>query len=183
MKVKVLVAQSCLTLRDPVDFSPPGSSVHEILQAGILEWVAISFSRGSSWPRDQTHLSCIACRSFTVWATREALQTVRYTKQFTPEWTAWPYLKDCIFTSIQAPSLVSGYSFLTSLFHLPAILLSSRAVYPTPSQQEHKPSFPCTYICSVCETGEECMNRPSGGPRPCQHLSRVLFPCGGHTAC
>ena len=48
MKVKVLVAQSCLTLRDPVDFSPPGSSVHEILQAGILEWVAISFSRGSS---------------------------------------------------------------------------------------------------------------------------------------
>ena len=42
------VAQSCPTLRDPVDYSPPGSTVHGILQAGILEWVAISFSRGSS---------------------------------------------------------------------------------------------------------------------------------------
>ena len=44
------VAQSCLTLCDPVDYSPPGSSVHGILQASILEWVAISFSRGSSPP-------------------------------------------------------------------------------------------------------------------------------------
>ena len=43
--------QSCPTLCDPVDHGPPGSSVHEILQARILKWVAISFSRGSSWPR------------------------------------------------------------------------------------------------------------------------------------
>ena len=43
----VLVAQSCLILCDPMDYSPPGSSVHGILQAGILEWVAILFSRGS----------------------------------------------------------------------------------------------------------------------------------------
>ena len=50
-KVKVLVAQSCLTLCDPRDYSPPSSSVHGILQARILEWVAIPFSRGSSWPR------------------------------------------------------------------------------------------------------------------------------------
>ena len=48
MKVKVLVIQSCPTLCDPVDCSPPGSSVHEILQARILEWGAILFSRGSS---------------------------------------------------------------------------------------------------------------------------------------
>ena len=48
------VAQSCPTLYDPMDCSPPGSSVHGILQARILEWVAISFSRGSSRPRDQT---------------------------------------------------------------------------------------------------------------------------------
>ena len=46
------VAQLCLTLCDPLDCSPPGSSVHGIFQAGILEWVAISFSRGSSGPRD-----------------------------------------------------------------------------------------------------------------------------------
>ena len=48
------VSQSCLTLCDPMDCSPPGSSIHEIFQARVLEWVAISFSRGSSWPRDQT---------------------------------------------------------------------------------------------------------------------------------
>ena len=60
----VLFAQSCPTLCDPMDCSLPGSSVHGILQARILEWVAISFSRGSSQPRDQTRVSCIAGRFF-----------------------------------------------------------------------------------------------------------------------
>ena len=54
VKVKELVTQSCPTLCDPMDCNRPGSSVHGILQARILEWVAISFSRGSSQPRDQT---------------------------------------------------------------------------------------------------------------------------------
>ena len=58
------VAQSCPTLCSPVDFSPPASSVHGILQARILEWVAISFSRGSSRPRDRTQVSRIAGRHF-----------------------------------------------------------------------------------------------------------------------
>ena len=62
----VLVAQSCLTLCNPLDYSPPGSSVHEILQARILERVAIPFSKGSSQPRDQTEVSCIAGRFFTI---------------------------------------------------------------------------------------------------------------------
>ena len=66
------VAQSCLTLCDPVDCSRPSSSVHGVLQARILEWVAISFSRGSSQPRDQIRVSCIAGRRFILWATREA---------------------------------------------------------------------------------------------------------------
>ena len=57
--VCVLVAQSCPTLCNPMDCNPPGSSVHEIFQARILEWVAISFSRGSSQPRDRTHVSYI----------------------------------------------------------------------------------------------------------------------------
>ena len=70
--VCVWVTQSCPTFCDPIDCSPPGSSVHEILQARILEWVAMPFSRGSSWSRDRTQISCIAGRSFTVWATREA---------------------------------------------------------------------------------------------------------------
>ena len=66
------VAQCCPTLRNPMDCSPPGFSVHGIFQARILEWVAISFSRGSSWPWDQTQVSCIAGRRSTLWATREA---------------------------------------------------------------------------------------------------------------
>ena len=72
MKVKVSVTQSCLlTLCDPMNYSPPDSSVHGILQARTLEWVVIPFSRGSSWPRDQTKVPCIVDRFFTVWATRE----------------------------------------------------------------------------------------------------------------
>ena len=61
-------------LCDPMDCSPPGSSVHWISRARILEWGAIPFSRGSSWPRDQTQVSCIAGRFLTIWATREAPQ-------------------------------------------------------------------------------------------------------------
>ena len=58
LKADRLLAVSCLTLRDPVD-------CHGILQARILEWVAICFSRGSSWPRDWTHISCTAGRFST----------------------------------------------------------------------------------------------------------------------
>ena len=67
---KVLFTQSCLT-RDPMDCSPPGSSVHRILQARILEWVVIPFSKGSFHPKDRTWVSCVAVRFFTKWATRE----------------------------------------------------------------------------------------------------------------
>ena len=60
------VSQSGLTLCNPMDCSLPGSSVHGILQARILEWVAISFSRGSSQPSDRTQVSCTAGRRFSV---------------------------------------------------------------------------------------------------------------------
>ena len=55
------VTQWYPTLCGPMDYSPPGFSVHGIFQARILEWVAISSSRGPSWPRDQTHISCVSC--------------------------------------------------------------------------------------------------------------------------
>ena len=70
--LKVQVTQSCLTPSDPMDCSPPDSSVRGVLQARILEWVAIPFSRKSSQPRDRTEVSCIAGRFFTIWATRDA---------------------------------------------------------------------------------------------------------------
>ena len=66
------IPQSCLTLWDPMNYSPPGSSVHGILQGKILEWVAMPSSRGSSQPRGQTHVSCVSCTGRQVlylWAT------------------------------------------------------------------------------------------------------------------
>ena len=68
-----LDTQSCPTLWDSVDCSSSGSSVHGILQAKILEWVAISFSWGFSWSRDLTHVSSITGRFFINWATRESI--------------------------------------------------------------------------------------------------------------
>ena len=89
-----LIAQLCLTLCDPVDCSPPGSSVHGILQARILEWVAISFSRRSLWPRDQEgrgeegrerRAGLLHCRQVLYhWATPEA-----------PCWSPTPSSSEC----------------------------------------------------------------------------------------
>ena len=70
--VKVIVARSCLALCSPVDFSPPGFSVHGILRARLLVWVAIPISKGSSLPRNRTHISHVAGRFFIIWTTREA---------------------------------------------------------------------------------------------------------------
>ena len=66
VKVKSEVAQSRPTLCNPMDCSPPGSSIHRILQARILEWVVISFAREPSRPRNQTQVSLIAGRRFNL---------------------------------------------------------------------------------------------------------------------
>ena len=72
-----------------MDCSLPGSSVHGIVQGRILEWVAISFSSGSSWPRNQTWVSCIAGRFFTNWATREAMILAPIKIQWTIHVRVW----------------------------------------------------------------------------------------------
>ena len=87
----VFVAQSCPTLCDPKDCSSPGSSVYVILQARILEWGAISFSRGSSQPRDWTQVSFTTGRCFTIWATREALYNNIHVA-----YTTWPLPFTCL---------------------------------------------------------------------------------------
>ena len=88
-----------------MDYSLPGSSVHGIRQARILEWVAISLSRVSSQPRDQTQVSLIAGRFFTVWAIREAPlryidEKVRYLNMYyvpgailsdSQDWLSWSW--------------------------------------------------------------------------------------------
>ena len=97
---------SCVLLfRNPMDCSPPGSSVHGISQARILEWMAISFSRESAWARDWTHISCIAGRFFTA----EEPSLLRYSTFLIvhSSWT-WRHLfccayflrKDCIYFSV-----------------------------------------------------------------------------------
>ena len=71
-KVKALVTQLCLTLCETMGCTPPGSSVHGILQARILEWTAMTSSRESFQPRDRTQVSHTTGRFFTIWATRKA---------------------------------------------------------------------------------------------------------------
>ena len=72
------IAQSCLTLCNPMDCSLPGSSIYGIFQARVLEWVAISFSRGSSRPRNRTRVSCIVGRRFTVWPIKWNKQVTKW---------------------------------------------------------------------------------------------------------
>ena len=91
-------AQSCPTLCDPMDCILPGSSIHGIFQAIVLEWIAISFSRGSSQPRDRTRVSRIVDRRFTVWATRAAegairMRVHRMSDDLGP-WRTWSCIKD-----------------------------------------------------------------------------------------
>ena len=97
------VAQLRPTLCNPMDCSLPGSSVHGILQARILEWAAISFSRGSSQPRDGNGVSCIVGRRFTIWATREA------------QWLFRPWYLTDIFLKINSVSLSLQREWLTIL--------------------------------------------------------------------
>ena len=86
-----LHAQSCLTLCDPIGCSLPGSSVHGILQARILEWVAISYFRGSCPSRDRTHLFCVSCIDRWIlyhWAPRDPTKSKKdvITAEWASEW-------------------------------------------------------------------------------------------------
>ena len=90
-------AQSCPAVCNPMDCRPPCSSVHGISQARILEWVAISFSRGSSQPRDQTHISCLSCRwilyHYATWeAQRGYYGPIQKPKPFPGAWSQGRFL-------------------------------------------------------------------------------------------
>ena len=83
--MKELVTQVCLTLCNLMDCSPPGSSVHGIHQARILDCVAMPFSMGSYGPRYQTWVSCFAGRLFTIWVTREFQYIYYYHSKWSSE--------------------------------------------------------------------------------------------------
>ena len=106
--VLCLVAQSCPTLCDPMDCSPPGSSGHGILQARVLDWVVIPFSRRSSWPRDQTQVS-ITGRFFTIWVTRKAhLCYKQYIYIYIYIYFFFFFGRSQAFMTFPVPHLVSG---------------------------------------------------------------------------
>ena len=147
----MFITQLYPTLCDPIDCSLHGSFVHGILQARILEWVALPFSRGSSSPRDQTQISCIAGRLFTIWATREA----------------WFYTWECIRVSAAfsvCPILTFPYSVYKSIlywaheycfsrFHIYALIYDtcfsfSDLLYSVQEAVGSSASLQLTQICS-----------------------------------
>ena len=110
----LLVAQVCPTLSNPMDCSLPVSSVHGILQARILEWVSIPFSRASSWPQDQIQVSHIASRFFIVWVTREIAPKVKMlvTQSYLILWDPMDCSPPGSFVhGILQPKIWSGYPF------------------------------------------------------------------------
>ena len=112
MKSESEIAHSCPTLCDPMDFSLPGFSVHGIYQARVLERVAISLSRGSSQPRDQTQVSCTAGRCFTIWATKEAKRIKKLRPHHLSEamslFLKYPVYFICLYFFIQCSYLYSS---------------------------------------------------------------------------
>ena len=143
------VAKPCLTVCNPMDGSPPGSSVHEISQARILEWVASFFSKESSWPRDQIHISvspALACRFFTAkppgkpWCWRVL---------------SWPPQLDLSASQISASSF-SGREEENSSFYVVVVGLAF----------EHMGETPCEQIASKSHKIWVCVLRKSFWMKP-----------------
>ena len=148
MHVKSL--QSCAILFDPMDCSLPGFSVHGIFQARVPEWVAFSFSRGSSWSRNQIGVSCIAGGFFTTLATREAPLSIGIHIS-PPFWTSllspspsYPY------RLIQSPCLSflshTANSHWLSILHMVMFVSTLLFPYISPSP----PLSPCLQVYSLC---------------------------------
>ena len=159
------VAQSCLTLCDPMDCSLSVSSIHGIFQARVLEWVAISFSRGSSRPRNQTRLPRIAGRRFTVWATREAgtkgicclfftLEQFYFSLSLSLSFFFWLCFKSSNLLNLQIQLSVTLTNFI-STYYMPRTVLS------TGCKMMNVYKNVCVFICReihMCIYMLTCMN-------------------------
>ena len=120
-----LVSKSCPTFCDHMDWSLPGSSVHWIFQARILEWVAVSFSRGSSWPRDRTQVYCIGRWILDHWATRGAPPCLMVPSAL--HW-CWVYFAWAQIPLFQAASWVEGLDLIHLGAPLAFMVTSARQV-------------------------------------------------------
>ena len=131
--MKMLVTELCLTpLTTPCDYNPPGSSVCGIFQARILEWVAISYSRASSWPKDWTQISCIADRFYIAELSEKPVVIVLSIKS--PE-----FITGSLFPLINT----SPFPLLPSLWQLP---IYSVSVIPAFSDSTYKSDHCCVLI-------------------------------------
>ena len=121
--------QLCPTICNPMNCSLPGSLVHEIVQARILEWVAMPSSRGSSQPRDWTQVSHIAGRFFTIWATREATLKKSMLQTFGDS-VLWIYKEDgaCLKGKI-LPHLTHLYVFILRLMFKASISVLTNCAF------------------------------------------------------
>ena len=123
-----LVTQSCLTICNPMDYSLPGFSVHEILQARILEWVVMLSSRGSSRPRDWTQAFCITGGFFTIWATREAYSSISSVQLLSHVWLfATPWI-----AAHQASLSITNSQSLLRLMSIESVMPSSHLILCRP---------------------------------------------------
>ena len=151
-----------------MDCSLPGSSIHGIFQAIVLEWVAISFSRGSSWPRDQTWVSHIIDRCFTVWATREvSVFTSLYLvgKLYLSTLEKWSYVVDVLWDPEAHPSLATKARYITgipnvSCMHLSVVVVLTATITLVfragswPSWLQCPAVYDCRYTAS--RVGPQC---------------------------
>ena len=132
------VAQSCLTLCDPMDCSLPGSSIHEIFQAKVLQWVAISFSRGSSRSRDRTWVSRIARRRFTIWATNAFFAPIVIIMIFSLNFL------NILFSYVELSLHFNNNFHLIMIYNLFNILLNYLLIYSWQALYQH----PCGMLVS-----------------------------------
>ena len=141
--MKVKVTQSCLTLCDPMDCSLPDSSVHGIIQARILQWVPVLFSRGCSWPRNWTRVYCIRGRFFTTWATREAVRVHQFSSVAHLCPTLWDPM-DCSTPGLpvhhQLLEFIQTHVHQVSDAIQPSYPLSSPSL-PAPNPSQHQSLF------------------------------------------
>ena len=150
-----------------MDCRIPGSSVHWILQARILEWVAIPFFRGSSWPRDWIWVACNAGRFFTVWATRKAHKYTPQNKK--PNSSHWP-IPAALLTSSHP---LSHCTFPFSHTGFPAALETHQAHSTGPLH--------CLFFCLKCFLCGSVQLTPSPLPgfaqiSPCQQRLPLKIP-------
>ena len=124
----------CLTLYDPMDCSLPGFSIHGIFQERVLEWVSISFSRGSSQPRDRTQVSCIVSKTLYCLSHQGRVLLSKSLIQFSVD--GWSCVPSLLFTWGQ--TMVEVMKILTSLKRSQACAATVRA--PNPAAGHHRPT-------------------------------------------